>query len=255
MEGVKHESAMIEMSQTFQHSESRRTGLTLLELLLVLSIIVVVSALTIPRLTGSARRQELTNAAQRVRSTLTKTRNLAMREGEPAMFLFQPQSRVYASVLAASDPQSVAVFEQTQAMLMQMASVTEDAAMAGTTQNCGCQKLPMDVVFQQIGIAGTATPALAANGGGAGAGNAGAAASQGTIGGSGASLGSLLSPTDMAQVPSVVFYPDGTADEQVVMLKDLEGNQVVISVRGLTGGISVGELMAPDPNALLNGAL
>ena len=67
MEGVKHESAMIEMSQTFQHSESRRTGLTLLELLLVLSIIVVVSALTIPRLTGSARRQELTNAAKRVR--------------------------------------------------------------------------------------------------------------------------------------------------------------------------------------------
>ncbi|MEM7313999.1 MAG: prepilin-type N-terminal cleavage/methylation domain-containing protein, partial [Planctomycetota bacterium] len=203
-----------------------RCGLTLLEMLLVLAIIVIVGALALPRLTGSVRRQELTNAAIEVRGALTKARNLAMREGEPALLLYQPESRVYAIALGSADAQSLAAFQQTQAMLIQMATMTEDTLNAnvgdtGATGNCGCEKLPQDVTFHMQGvtsaigagqgIGGSGTNQIQSQGNGAGGGNGGA---------NPLTAASIFSPSQMAQVPSMVFYPDGSADEGVVMLKD-----------------------------------
>lgn len=70
------------MSTTFNAQHKRRWGVTLIELLLVLAVIVVVVGLAAPMFVESLRVQQLRSAADQLRTDLSKARNRAMSSGQ-----------------------------------------------------------------------------------------------------------------------------------------------------------------------------
>jgi prepilin-type N-terminal cleavage/methylation domain-containing protein len=70
------------MSTTFNDQVSRRRGVTLIELLLVLAVIVVVVGLAGPMFFESLRSQQLRSAADQLRTDMSKARNRAMSSGQ-----------------------------------------------------------------------------------------------------------------------------------------------------------------------------
>ena len=98
-------------------------GLTLLELLLVMVLLVVVSAMIVPQIRSVTTRRELTSGAEQVRSALTKAQNQAMRQGAQVVLLYLPETPFYARVPAPNDEESTMQFEATQSQLTQLATV------------------------------------------------------------------------------------------------------------------------------------
>ncbi|QDV73623.1 prepilin-type N-terminal cleavage/methylation domain-containing protein [Botrimarina mediterranea] len=79
------------MSRPKMRLERRRspTGFTLVELLLVLSLVVMLAAMVAPSLTGTLGRVRLDAAADAVRTAWVDARLEAMRSGEPIVFQCQ----------------------------------------------------------------------------------------------------------------------------------------------------------------------
>lgn len=69
------------MSTTF-NAQNKRRGVTLIELLLVMAVIVVVLGLAAPMFFESMRSQQLRSAADQLRTDLSKARNRAMSSGQ-----------------------------------------------------------------------------------------------------------------------------------------------------------------------------
>jgi prepilin-type N-terminal cleavage/methylation domain-containing protein len=70
----------------------RRRGLTLLEIVIVMVILVVVAAWSVPTIQRSFSSQKLTKSADLVRSELNRARVRAMRTGEIHAFFYQVES-------------------------------------------------------------------------------------------------------------------------------------------------------------------
>src|SRR5689334_2915931 len=68
---------------------TRSAAFTLLEVVLTLSILVAMAAMTWPLIHGVFQSQKLRTAADRVVSGFNKARSLAMESGEPQAFRFQ----------------------------------------------------------------------------------------------------------------------------------------------------------------------
>lgn len=70
------------MSTTVNAQKTRRRGVTLIELLLVMAVIIVVLGLAAPMFFESLRTQQLRSAADQLRIDLSKARNRAMSSGQ-----------------------------------------------------------------------------------------------------------------------------------------------------------------------------
>ena len=68
--------------QTNDVRRKRRDGLTLIEILLVLAIVIMVAALALPAMNGTFDAQRLTRAADMVRSDWSRARVEAIRSGQ-----------------------------------------------------------------------------------------------------------------------------------------------------------------------------
>ena len=49
------------------------------------------------------------------------------------------------------------------------------------------------------------------------------------------------------QVPPIVFYPDGTSSDAVVVLRDRQGRMIQVTLRGLTGMAQVTPVRPGQP--------
>ena len=76
-------------------SNRRQQGLTLIELLIVMSIIIVIAGLGLPSVMRMLDRSRLTSAAKELQAELNRTRLESMKSGEPLAFHYQPGTGCY----------------------------------------------------------------------------------------------------------------------------------------------------------------
>ncbi|MEX2559654.1 MAG: prepilin-type N-terminal cleavage/methylation domain-containing protein [Pirellulales bacterium] len=186
-----------------------RRAFTLLETVLVLSLLVILAAMAWPALKGPMSGHRLRRSADQVRAEWARARNRAMLSGEIQAFVYLP----------GSDRFRVVAYADAQGTLQQAAAGSNTAGSdtpgSGTTASgtaAGDRFLPAGVVFAASTIS--------------------AAAAQ-------AAFGAQGSWSDM-----ILFYPDGTSTKATVTHESEDGRQVPVELRGVTGGSRAGEMIS-----------
>ena len=194
----------------------RRSGFTLLELLLVLTLIVVLFSLSIPALRRPMATQRLRKAADAVRSEWTRARVHSMRSGRVHAFQYE---------LSGANRYRVGpLFMDTDQVEAADASLTgfrSDASPSERALELEV-KLPDGVSITSSENKDTRSYLLA----------------QGESAQQNRSLAGEWSK------PPIYFYPDGTASTSELSLRNSYGDAIRLRLRGLTGLIDVGEVGA-----------
>lgn len=173
-----------------------RIGFTLLELVLVISIVIVVAAVAAPSIQRTFSRQVLQKGADRVRIAMGQARVRAIRSGEEHAVFYSPQGSWFNVAPFAS------FAEQSQ-----LAGHRQGVVDKGNYSNFEEDLLPKGVRFS---TAQTDT-------------NSRAAAVLSAGGSSGNRVGVIL------------FYPDGTSQDAKLLFENDEQLFVQLQLRGLTG--------------------
>lgn len=202
-------SACIRRGVRTASSGNVRNGYTLLEVLLALMVILVLATVASSPLLNTWRDNRLSEAAEDVRSLLAGSRIRSLDNDETWQFRYEPGGTLFVRVPAGTN-EGPAV------------ETTQSGRLSGT--------LPEGMTF-------SAEPAIQSSG----------SRTQGTA----------ISPDLFAGLPDAAaltqagwsepihFYSDGTADETAFELTDEYGGVRRISVRDLTGAVSVSKQGTP----------
>ncbi len=178
-----------------------RRGLTLFEVLLVLALMVVVAAVSMPLLQNSIARARLENSGDLVRAAWGRARIAAMQAGEPYVFRYEPKgSRYQIALLSAITAEDAGDINS----LPPVSDEDEEYAEADMLR-LAKNRLPTDIVFAAGDV--SAVPQLAAP--------------------AEAATGGWSQP--------IVFYPDGTTSDASVLVANAVGETQRVTLRGLTG--------------------
>jgi type II secretory pathway pseudopilin PulG len=183
----------------------RRTGLTLVEVCLVLALIVILGAVAAPLMEGSFSRAGLESGADLVRGAWARARLAAMDSGQTHVFRFEPRGGRFqiitldqlgmpASEMAAPDVPNP---EHTVADMLRLPQ----------------SRLPDGVVF-----------------------------AAGNISESSQVLATLGTATESAWSAPILFHPNGTTSDASIVLANEAQNTVRVTLRGLTGIANTSEV-------------
>jgi Tfp pilus assembly protein FimT len=188
----------------------RRGAFTLLELLLVLSLLVIGFAMSWPVLQGTWDDLRLRKGADQVRTVLSKARLTAVTSGQIHLFRFRLGGDQYrVSTWSGADAALDAALD---------AAMPSDATEDGDAYGPQLQQLPEDITFVAAPI-------------------------QTNEGDLSANISELSQETGGWSSP-IMFYPDGTSTDARITLQGNNGRYVAIQVRGLTGTVRTGEVTA-----------
>jgi len=185
-------------------------GMTLLELLLVLAIVVVVGALAVPMLRGPLENQRLRKSADLIRAEWNRARVRAMKSGRIQVFRSNNETGEYSlqAWVADTDDQ-----ESTNDTIRFGAP----ASSSGSNPMQDTRTLPEGIVF----VGGDASSDSR-----------------------GAQLQNTFAPPDSTQARPILFYPDGTTSTARLAVSNEKRNYyVVLSLRGLTGIAQASDLV------------
>jgi type II secretion system protein H len=192
----------------------RRSGFTLMEIMLVLAIVAIIAAVAWPGVQRLYAGRRLTAAADRVRSAWCQARVEAMRSGRTYAFRYEPggdRFRTERDTDADGAAYSAATTDQA-------ARGNTSATSAGdASQTCEEQTLPEGVKFSADVACGRA------------ASSAGAATRT-----AGNSANGWSAP--------ILFYPDGTTADVQLVLMDQRSAAVRVLLRGMTGTVTVADI-------------
>lgn len=186
-----------------QPPAATRAGMSLLELMLVLALMVFVMAVAIPAIRGPLENQRLRRGGELVRIELGKARVRAMESGRTQMFRYEldgPQFRTEPLMLTTEVSE-----------LSATARKSPQADSVQPTQTVGNEwkyRLPEGVVFYRGDAVEDARSQLAEQ--------------QGS-----SPLAGWSSP--------ILFYPDGTSSDAQLVLRNERQRSVAVRLRGLTG--------------------
>lgn len=181
-------------------SRTSQCGFTLLELIMVVAILVLVAALSIPAVSRSFTSQRLNKAADQVRTQMNRARIQSMKTGEVHAFFYELGGETFR----------MAEFnEQIQNIIDGGSSRREQVPQSNV--NFGRDRLPRDVRFVGHSVSEDAR------------------ASQ-TMSEVSADTGQLL---------PILFYPDGSSQDATLYLQNVKGDTLSVNLRGLTGAASV----------------
>ena len=177
---------------------SPQRGLTLVEVILVLALLVVIGAVSVPLLESSFSRAGLHSAGDTLRGAWAKARLAAMQSGQTCVFRYEPNgSRFQIAALNQLE------LPETSALQPDTAGTRREAVdMLRLPRN----RLPDGVVFA-AGEVSTSTQLVA------------------TL--PGAADGPWSNP--------ILFYPDGTTSDASVLLSNSRQTMIRVTLRGLTG--------------------
>jgi prepilin-type N-terminal cleavage/methylation domain-containing protein len=196
-------------------------GLTLLEILIVLALLVVLAAVTMPALSGTLRKQRLVSAAEEVRAEWMRAHIKAMKTGRIHVFRFQVGERHYevAPWVAADDAIEAAPSAASPIAGFSSASTAAgDSAASAPDDDLG-PGLPEGIIFVG-GDVQADSRALA--------------------------IEEIMSAAPAVGTtqwgPPILFYPDGTSSDAFVVVANEQSEAVRVDLRGLTGLATVGEV-------------
>jgi len=190
---------------------AKSRGLTLVEVLLTVAVLVVVAALTWPVIQGVFDIRRLKHAGKALAAEWNDARLTAMTEGRIQVFRFEPESDRYVieplpSLEDTLELSDLDVLEDPQAQVPQGGIVFEENA----------SRLPEGVVFVALlNYEDLQADVLAAP-----------------------LFGAERSVTAFAPI---MFYPDGTTSDAELILRDAGERSIKVSLRGLTGSAEVSE--------------
>lgn len=209
-------------------------GMTLLEVVLVLALLVVMGALALPSLKRSFENQRLLKAGEIVRIAWNKARIQALKTGQTHMFCYDAEHGTYATQPYYSDPDILAAGAGrgdgiATGVAVPPATGVQESGMIATQK----KPLPEGVVF----ISSSVQADLRA-----------VQLKQNVRGGFRNRAETPSGSADSRQEsPPILFYPDGTTSEAKVILGNQQGElYVVVSLRSLTGIAKVSDLVSAD---------
>lgn len=185
----------------------RHRGFTLIELLLVLALLAVLAAAAWPSVLRVYGDFELKQAAADVRAKLAATRIRAIDNGVPYQFLYQPEGRRFLIA-----PQELPPVNKTGT----------NAAVQAAPLWKALGELPNDLRFQpllSIGVSQKAPSELVAD------------------------LPDATGLSGVTWASPILFLPDGSTVDAVFRLVDAKRQGIEISVRGLTGAVTVSPVL------------
>lgn len=198
-----------------------RRGYSLAELLIVLAILAALAALVQPSVRGLLDKSRLNAGAKQVQAALAKTRALAIREGAPVWFRFEPGGQQW---WIERDPASVPL------------AVSADAAAGAATATAPVTDPAAATDFNPAGAAAGAGSVAAA-------GSAGLQGSETPVPGSGSVVlrmdrlpeGVTFSAVESGQSERVRFSVSGRTTGRQLRLSGQREFVVDLTIRGLTG--------------------
>lgn len=219
------------MMRTSRTDHRPASGFTLLELLLVLAILVVATAIAVPAVVGPMEGQRLMKAADQVRSAFNRARVAAMRTGQVQFFRFQPNTNLYA-IEALNDGEGYLeasadiAFSQSPMMagpqggLAPSEVLADEGAIDPLTGAAKPLELPENMIFVQSSNLNDLRSARI--------------------------LEQMQTSGDITLSPPILFYPDGTSTTSQVILSNQEEIFVIVRLRGLTGLATVTDLLTRE---------
>jgi prepilin-type N-terminal cleavage/methylation domain-containing protein len=179
-----------------------RRGLTLIEIVLVLALLVVIGAISIPFLQGSFSTAALYSGGDLLRGAWAKARLTAMQSGQPHAFRYELLgSRFQIAAMGAIGLPESNVLEP---------ELLEEASTDNTIVSLSKNRLPNGVTFKG-GDVSSSNQMLAMM--------------------PGAGEGPWSAP--------IMFFPDGTTSDASVLLTNDNQVTVRVTLRGLTGVASI----------------
>jgi prepilin-type N-terminal cleavage/methylation domain-containing protein len=210
-------------------SVNSRSGMTLLELMLVLALLVVVGAMAMPAFKGPFANQRLRKAGEMVRIEWNRARIQAMKTGQIQMFRYETDGKIFyvQPYLTEQDFLEADATESTarDPSLAQAGGVT--APMPGAVSNTEPptireRELPDGVIFAGGYFESDSRSAQIQQ------------ESQATLMAAG------------NQVAPILFYPDGTTSDAELILSNDQQLFIRITLRSLTGISKVSELLSAN---------
>jgi type II secretory pathway pseudopilin PulG len=174
-----------------------RRALTLVEVLLVLTLLVVVGAVTAPLLEGSFSRAGLNSAADVLRGAWAKARLAAMQTGQPYVFRFEPNGSRF---------QIVALNELGLPEINVLEPETNVEHKAVDMLRLPQTRLPDGISF-----------------------------TAGDVSSSNQLLASVPGAAEGPWSDPILFHPDGTTSDASLLLSNSQNTTIRVTLRGLTG--------------------
>jgi Tfp pilus assembly protein FimT len=204
----------------------RRSGMTLLEILLTLCLLVILASITWPGLGRPMATQRLRESADQVRMEWVRTRVDAMSSGQLYVFRYSPDGNTYAVEVQATED---GVSDTTQASPSGTVGSSPSVAGEGLDQATGLgsaqRRLADKVRFVSDQTAGQSSPP--------------------------STTPDAQSPAaaDFSLSPPIYFYPDGTCSDARVRLTNEYNQTIDLLLRGLTGVVQVSAVQSGDASA------
>lgn len=190
-----------------RRSRGRRDGFSLLELLVVVSIIVMLSAMIAPNALEMARKSRVAQAAESVREVLARCRTFALDAGIDYQFRYEPNGQYFVALPMEMEPaatNSTGGEADTSNYVRLAGQLHEDFRLQATDDG------EQNVEALEVAWFGQLKNSL------------------------------LLSQASWSS--PVIFRFDGTADDAEFQVTMDDTHTADLSVRGLTGAISVSQV-------------
>ncbi len=197
----------------------KRSAFTLLEVLLVLSVLGIMATLSWPRMLAQLKQQTLHGNVEQVRQVLDRARVRAVEQGRTLQVRFEPRGKRY--VVLPHDPPEVDATGSssggTTTQPVDSAVKSEPFRVYTLAESCFFHVDNALLSGESIHAERLDDPWLS-------------------------ELDNGAEARDVAWARPVLFHPDGSATDGTFVVMDQSNRYVKLRVRGLTGSVSVGSM-------------
>lgn len=220
-------------------SPASRSGVTLIEVLLVLAILVALAGIAAPTFESMISSRRLRNSAEKLANDLSEARVEAMRNGQAQVFKATLNGRDYSidawlGTYDDIDASAGATVQDATGSVVE----TETAAGGGVATSAESTESEIQELETGVQFASIDTLIDTRN----------AAAIQTETGNVPVAGGAA--PVAGSESNPILLYPDGSTTTAQIFLADEKGRRMVVQLRGVTGQISFFQTTSVDPSTL-----